>query len=110
MMVKPPESCLHGGHAGRQLMSVRGEHIVQFDRRDTGVVFIDPQNDVLRETRAAWGAVGQSVRENKTVRATSVRCGPARAVVLLPNPHQLRGQDGSELMGSVERTRVTERP
>jgi nicotinamidase-related amidase len=43
------------------------EHIVQFNRNDTAVVFIDPQNDVLSETGAAWGAVGQSVRENNTV-------------------------------------------
>jgi nicotinamidase-related amidase len=40
---------------------------MQFHRNDTAVVFIDPQNDVLSETGAAWGAVGQSVRENKTI-------------------------------------------
>jgi len=38
-----------------------------FDRVDTAVVFIDPQNDVLSEKGAAWAAVGQSVQENKTV-------------------------------------------
>jgi len=38
-----------------------------FDRSDTAVVFIDPQNDVLSEKGAAWAAVGQSVRDNKTV-------------------------------------------
>ena len=43
------------------------EHIVQFNRNDTAVVFIDPQNDVLSETGAAWDAVGQSVRENNTI-------------------------------------------
>jgi len=43
------------------------EPIVQFNRNDTAVVFIDPQNDVLSERGAAWGAVGQSVTENKTV-------------------------------------------
>jgi len=31
------------------------------------VVFIDPQNEVLSEQGAAWAAVGESVRENKTV-------------------------------------------
>ena len=40
---------------------------MQFNRNDTAVVFIDPQNDVLSERGAAWGAVGQSVTENKTV-------------------------------------------
>ncbi len=38
-----------------------------FDRIDTAVVFIDPQNDVLSEKGTAWAAVGESVRENKTV-------------------------------------------
>ena len=34
---------------------------------DTAVVFIDPQNDVLSEHGANWGAVGTSVTENRTV-------------------------------------------
>ena len=34
---------------------------------NTAVVFIDPQNDVLSETGANWGAVGASVTENHTV-------------------------------------------
>jgi len=33
---------------------------------DTAVVFIDPQNDVLSESGKAWGAVGESVVQNKT--------------------------------------------
>jgi nicotinamidase-related amidase len=40
---------------------------MQISRTDTAVVFIDPQNEVLSEKGAAWGAVGASVRENKTV-------------------------------------------
>lgn len=35
--------------------------------KDTGVVFIDPQNDVLSPTGRAWGATGASVTENRTV-------------------------------------------
>jgi nicotinamidase-related amidase len=35
--------------------------------KDTGIVFIDPQNDVLSPTGRAWGAVGGSVAENRTV-------------------------------------------
>jgi len=38
-----------------------------FDRVETAVVFVDPQNDVLSEKGTAWAAVGQSVRENNTV-------------------------------------------
>ena len=43
------------------------EDQMQFNRNDTAVVFIDPQNDVLSERGTAWGAVGQSVTENKTI-------------------------------------------
>jgi len=32
-----------------------------FDHKDTAVVFIDPQNDVLSEKAAAWAAVADSV-------------------------------------------------
>ena len=38
-----------------------------FERADTAVVFIDPQNDVLSNKGAAWAAVGGSVTENRTV-------------------------------------------
>src|SRR5215471_13790211 len=40
---------------------------VALDRRDTAVVFIDPQNEVLSEKGLAWGLVGESVKENKTI-------------------------------------------
>jgi len=40
---------------------------VHVDRRDTGIVLIDPQNEVLSEEGAAWSAVGASVTENDTV-------------------------------------------
>jgi nicotinamidase-related amidase len=40
---------------------------VKIHQNDTAVVFIDPQNEVLSEKGAAWAAVGESVRENKTI-------------------------------------------
>ena len=40
---------------------------MDLNRNDTAVVFIDPQNDVLSEKGLAWGAVGNSVKENKTI-------------------------------------------
>jgi nicotinamidase-related amidase len=36
-------------------------------KNDTAIVFIDPQNEVLSEKGLAWGLVGGSVTENKTV-------------------------------------------
>ena len=38
-----------------------------FDRNDTAVVFIDPQNEVLSEQGLGWGAVGNSVKANHTI-------------------------------------------
>ena len=40
---------------------------MEIQKTDTAVVFIDPQNDVLSERGANWGAVGASVTENGTV-------------------------------------------
>ena len=40
---------------------------MDFDKADTAVVFIDPQNDVLSEKGKNWGAVGASVTQNRTV-------------------------------------------
>ena len=40
---------------------------MDFDRNDTAVVFIDPQNEVLSEKGLGWGAVGNSVKENQTI-------------------------------------------
>jgi hypothetical protein len=40
---------------------------MDIQKSDTSVVFIDPQNDVLSEKGANWGAVGASVTENGTV-------------------------------------------
>ena len=40
---------------------------MDFDRTDTALVVIDPQNDVLSEAGVSWGLVGDSVRENGTV-------------------------------------------
>ena len=40
---------------------------MDINRNDTAVVFIDPQNEVLSDKGLAWGSVGDSVRENRTV-------------------------------------------
>lgn len=40
---------------------------MSFQKSDTAVVFVDPQNDVLSPRGANWGAVGASVIENRTV-------------------------------------------
>lgn len=40
---------------------------MNFNTNDTAVVVTDPQNDVLSEQGVAWGLVGDSIKENKTV-------------------------------------------
>jgi hypothetical protein len=40
---------------------------MEIDRRDTAVVFTDPQNEVLSETGRAWPVVQESLAENNTI-------------------------------------------
>lgn len=40
---------------------------MKIDKKDTALLVTDPQNDFLSEQGVAWGLVGDSVRENKTV-------------------------------------------
>jgi nicotinamidase-related amidase len=40
---------------------------MDIDRRDTAVVFTDPQNEVLSETGKAWPLVRESLAENNTI-------------------------------------------
>ena len=69
---------------------------MQFNRNDTAVVFIDPQNDVLSETGAAWGAVGQSVRENNTIENMEriFRAAKQHGYEVLISPHYFYPTDG----------------
>ena len=56
---------------------------------DTAVVFIDPQNDVLSEKGANWGAVGASVTENRTVEnmETIFKAAKANGYEVFISPH-----------------------
>jgi len=69
---------------------------VQFNRNDTAVVFIDPQNDVLSETGAAWSAVGQSVRENNTIENMEriFRAAKQHGYEVFISPHYFYPTDG----------------
>jgi nicotinamidase-related amidase len=40
---------------------------MNINKNNTGVVVIDPQNDVLSEKGVSWDLVGASVKDNKTV-------------------------------------------
>ena len=40
---------------------------MKFDKNDTAVVMIDPQNEVLSETGLGWPLLRESLHENNTV-------------------------------------------
>jgi len=40
---------------------------MNIDKKDTAVVFIDPQNEVLSEKGLAWPLVRESLKENHTI-------------------------------------------
>jgi nicotinamidase-related amidase len=62
---------------------------MNFQRTDTAVVFIDPQNDVLSEKGANWGAVGASVTENGTVANMEriFKAAKAKGYAVFISPH-----------------------
>ena len=78
-------------------------------KTDTTVVFIDPQNDVLSEKGANWGAVGASVTENRTIenmerifkagRRTDMKCLFRHIISIRPTPAGRR-TDHSKLTSS----------
>ena len=78
-------------------------------RGDTAVVFIDPQNDVLSKTGAAWGMVGASVTENKTVENMEriFEAARARGLEVLISPHYFYPTDkGWKMNGPLEAEEV----
>lgn len=83
---------------------------MEFDRIDTALVVIDPQNDVLSETGVSWDLVGASVRENNTVENLDrlFRAGIDRAYPVFISPHYLYPHDQAwRFGGAVERSMLT---
>jgi nicotinamidase-related amidase len=68
---------------------------MQFHKNDTVLVIIDPQNDALSETGAAWGLVGASVRENDTVEnlARLFATAKSRGYGVFISPHYMYPHD-----------------
>ena len=79
---------------------------MQFNRNDTAVVFIDPQNDVLSETGVSWPLVGASVRENNTVENLDrlFKAAKDRDYGVFISPHYLYPHDQAwRFGGAVEK-------
>ncbi len=85
---------------------------MEFDRTDTALVIIDPQNDVLSETGISWGLVGASVTENNTVEHLDrlFRAAKDRDFGVFISPHYLYPHDQAwRFGGAVEKSMLAER-
>ncbi len=79
---------------------------MKFDRKDTALVVIDPQNDVLSEKGVSWGLVGASVRENHTVEnlARLFEAAKERGFAVFISPHYLYPADQAwQFGGAIEK-------
>jgi nicotinamidase-related amidase len=80
--------------------------MMKFDRKDTALVVIDPQNDVLSEKGVSWGLVGASVRENHTVEnlARLFEAAKERGFAVFISPHYLYPADQAwQFGGAIEK-------
>ena len=76
------------------------------DRKDTALVVIDPQNDVLSEKGVSWDLLGESVKENNTVEniARLFKAAKDRDFGVFISPHYLYPHDQAwQFGGAVER-------
>ena len=85
---------------------------MQFDPKDTALVVIDPQNEVLSEHGLAWGLVGENVKENNTVEHLARLFAAAKAhdYGVFISPHYLYPHDQAWQYGGVlERAMLDEK-
>lgn len=79
---------------------------MDFDHKDTALVVIDPQNDVLSENGISWELVGASIRENHTVANIErlFRAAKEQDYGVFISPHFLYPYDqGWQYGGAVEK-------
>jgi len=79
---------------------------MQLDNRDTALLVIDPQNDVLSEKGISWKLVGDSVKENHTVEniARLFQAAKEQGFGVFISPHYLYPSDQAwQFGGAVEK-------
>ncbi len=79
---------------------------MEFNKSDTALVVIDPQNDVLSENGVSWEMVGDSVKENDTVANIErlFEAAKERNFGVFISPHYLYPADQAwRFGGAVER-------
>lgn len=85
---------------------------MNFDRSDTALVVIDPQNDVLSDVGISWALVGASVLENGTIENLDrlFRIAKDRDYGVFVSPHYLYPHDQAwRFRGAVEKTMLSEK-
>jgi hypothetical protein len=78
-------------------------------RRRVALVVTDPQNDFLSPKGVAWGVVGQSVRENRTVEniESLLKAAKASEVPVFVSPHYYYVHDHQwKFEGALEKLSV----
>ncbi len=78
---------------------------MNFNKDDTAVVFIDPQNDVLSETGLSWPLVHESLQENNTIENMEriFKAAKALAFEVFISPHYFYPTDkGWKFNGPLE--------
>jgi nicotinamidase-related amidase len=76
---------------------------MKFNKSDTALVIIDPQNDVLSEKGVSWRLVGASVKENNTVEnlARLFQAAKDRDFGVFISPHYLYPHDQAWQYGGL---------
>lgn len=85
---------------------------MQIHDRDTALVIIDPQNDVLSEKGVSWALVGESVKENNTVENLDrlFQAAKERDFGVFISPHYLYPFDQAwQFGGAVEKSMLEEK-
>ena len=85
---------------------------MRLDKRDTALVVIDPQNDVLSEQGVSWKLVGESVKENNTIEnlARLFTAAKQREYEVFISPHYLYPFDQRwQFGGAVEHMMLDDR-
>lgn len=79
---------------------------VQLNRKDTALVVIDPQNDVLSEKGVSWELLGDSVTENHTIENIErlFKAAKEQGFAVFLSPHYLYPTDQAwQFGGAVEK-------
>src|SRR5262249_53895189 len=76
---------------------------MRFNKDDTALVVIDPQNDVLSERGVSWPLVGASVKENHTVENVErlFRAAKVGGFGVFISPHYLYPYDQGWRFGGI---------